>query len=233
MLADEVTFDRLLENVGSLAISSLCHDFSAPVRKYNDISIIDAVLSGVISPANLERIKIQRLDAREAELEQVQFIDCEVVQLTVDETTLFGSSHPRVHNLLLSTESGHIEEIFDPSVIASWIDKHSTAPEKPGETAPGNQEAVRLFERVCRVMLRQHMIKEHPSDAAGRLLQQPYWKDIEDILFRAKFLDRIKGKGTGGPAASFLRMKDPMAMLISGDSSVTRIWDEVGAIPIR
>jgi hypothetical protein len=50
-------------------------------------------------------------------------------------------------------------------------------------------------------------------------------------LFRAKVLDRIRGKGIGGPAASFLRMKDPMAILISEDPSVKRIWEEVGAIP--
>jgi hypothetical protein len=178
----------------------------------------------------LERVKIQRLDAREAELERVEFVDCEVVQLTVDETTLFGASHPRVHNLLISTESGHIEELFDPSVISDWIREHSTA---ALPSAPVSQHAVRLFERVCRVMLRQHMIKEHPSDASGRFLQAPYWKEIEDILFDAKVVDRITGKATGGAAASFLRMRDPLAILVRRDSPpIKRIWDGVAAIPV-
>lgn len=121
MLRDEGSFDRFPENVGSLAIASLCHDFSPNVRAYSDISIIDVVLFGVISPANLVRVKIQRFDAREAELENVRFTDCEAVQMTVDDTTRFGSSYPLVHTLLLSTERGHIEQIFEPTAISNWI----------------------------------------------------------------------------------------------------------------
>jgi hypothetical protein len=113
MLLDDITYDRLPENVGALAISSLSHDFLSTTRVYADLSVTDAVLSGVVSAARLDRIKIQRLDAREAKLAHVQFVDCEIVHLTVDETTQFGASHPSVHNLLLSGESGHIADSGD------------------------------------------------------------------------------------------------------------------------
>jgi hypothetical protein len=124
----------------------------------------------------------------------------------------------------------HIEEIYDPTVVSEWIDQHSVVAR---EALITNQEAVDLLDRICRVMLRQHMIKEHPSDMAGRFLQFPYWRDIEKILFRARLLDRIEGKATSGARASFLRMKDPLNILVRRDDpKIKRIWDEVGNIPV-
>ena len=52
-------------------------------------------------------------------------------------------------------------------------------------------------------MLRQHMIKEHPSDAAGRFLQSPYWTEIEQLLFRANIVDRMTSRGSSVPLRPF------------------------------
>jgi hypothetical protein len=229
VLLDEFSFDRLPENLGALAISSLCHEFSSRPREYQDLFIFDAILFGVIAPAKLKRVKIQRLDAREAELDRVDFEDCEVVQLTVDDTTKFGSTTPQVHNLLQTRPDGHVEEIFDPIIIASWLKAHSKAatPE-----VLVNHDALRLLERICRVMLRQHMIKEHDSDESGRFLKYPFWKSIEEILLREKAIDRIKSKQSAGASASFIRMRDPIKFLVNRDSpAIKRVWDQVGSIP--
>jgi hypothetical protein len=226
-----VTFDRLPENAGAIAISSLCHDFYKGQRKYSDIAVIDAVLFGVVSPAELQRVKIQRLDAREAELQEVVFVDCDIVQLTVDETTRFGRSKPHIHRLLIETEEGDVEEIFEPLSIAAWLDAHSTTAEQ--DATKINEDAVKLFERVCRVMLRQHVIKEHSSDAWGRYLQSTYWKDIERILFEHDLIDRIT-KAVAGMGVSFLRMKDPLKILVHRDEAeIRKVWEAISAIPER
>jgi hypothetical protein len=47
-------------------------------------------------------------------------------------------------------------------------------------------------------MLRQHMIKEHPTDQYGRFLKDGYWRDIEFILKVAGQIDRIPSRGTSG-----------------------------------
>jgi hypothetical protein len=79
------------------------------------------------------------------------------------------------------------------------------------------------------------MIKEHPSDPAGRLLQDQYWKPIQDILFGEKYLDRLEKRGTSGTAASFLRLRDPFTLLVHRNElpKVKAIWSKVANIPNR
>jgi hypothetical protein len=176
----------------------------------------------------LTRIRLQRLDAREAELGQVNFVDSEVTSLTADETTRFGRMHPLVHKLILVTEKGVYKEIYEPDEIGDWIAKHSPASEANEE----NDEALRLFERICRIMLRQHMIKEHPSDPSGRVLAHRYWKEMEPILFDAEVIARIKNKDSKGASAPFLRMRDPFRLLVHrADPKVKAIWRKIGSIP--
>ncbi len=230
VLNEEQTFDRLPENAASLLISALCKEIDG-VRSYSDIQIGDAVLFGLVAPANLERLRFQRLDVREAQLSQVTFSECEVVNLTVDDTTRFGSTLPNVHQLLVLTDKGNIEEVFDPDKVGRWINEHSIRE----AMRPQNQEAVKLLDRVCKVMLRQHMIKAHHTDEAGKLLENPYWEAIEEILTKAKFVDRIEGKATAGAAASFVRMREPFRLLVQSEDDVkaVAVWDKVASLPVR
>lgn len=228
-LNEEASFDRLPENLASLLITALCRP-TGVVKKYQDLQVPDVVLFGAIGPATLEKLKVQRLDAREAELSQVNFVACEVFHLTADETTRFGHALPRVHQLNLILANGRSEEMFDPGAIGDWLAEHASQI----EVRAVNKDAVRLFEKVCRIMLRQHMIKEHEGDFSGKVLQDEYWKRIEQILFDHKFLDRITGKPTSGAPGTFLRMKDPYRLLTDrAKSDVKAVWTKIEAIPSR
>jgi hypothetical protein len=230
-LVEEVTFDRLSENLATLLLSTLCHQGLTHPRTYSDLAVVDAVIFGVAAPAKLVRIKCQRLDVREGQFSQVHFEDVEINTLIADETTRFGKTHPTIHQLLLSTPDGGLQEVFDPADIQKWLIEHSTLEGKGVE----NEDALRLFDRICRVMLRQHMIKEHPSDPAGRLLQDRYWKPIEKILVEAKLIDRLQNRGTSGAAASFLRLQDPFKLLVqrADNSKIRSVWERIGSIPIH
>lgn len=228
MMSQEATFDRFPDNAASLLISSLCRNDREVVRTFHDLQVSNAVLFGLVAASRLERVRIQRLDAQEASFEHVQFIDCEVINLMADETTRFGATSPKVHQIQFKTDKGLLRGLYAPAEIEAWISARST------KTAPvvPNEEAIRLLDRVCRIMLRQHMIKDHANDDSGRVLQDKYWPMIEKLLFEAGLVDRIPGKQMSGTHAPFVRMRDPYNLLAHrSNSKVAAIWAMVGAIP--
>lgn len=225
----QATFDRQPENVASLLLTGLCRDLEAGPRVYNDISASDVVLFGLVAPSVLDKVRIQRLDATEASLVQVEFRECDVVNLYVDDTTRFGTTRPVVHRIHLHKANGVILELFDPTQIAEWLDSHSQQVEQLSKI---NQEALDLLDRVCRIMLRQHVIKDHETDASGKVLRSRYWKQIETILSDAKLIDRIRKKPMSGTSAPFVRMRDPYDLLANRvEPKVAEIWSQVGSIP--
>ena len=229
LLSRETSFDRLPDNVASLAISSLVRDIENRSVAYADIQASNVVLFGEASETLLARVRIQRLDASEANLSKVTFEECEVVNLHADETTLFGETRPKVHRLHLRSPKGTVKSLFEPSQIDAWLAAHaSTATNTPKQ----NGAAVALLDKACRVMLRQHMIKDHETDASGRLLRSPYWAQVETVLREAGLIDRVHGRQMAGANAPFVRMKDPFGLLMSrSGGTYAKIWKKVASIP--
>jgi hypothetical protein len=229
LLTREASFDRLADNVASLAITSLVRDIEARSATYTDVQASNVVLFGAVSESVLSRVRIQRLDASEANFSKVAFDDCEVVNLHADGTTLFGETRPKVHRLHLRSPKGPVKTLFEPSQIDAWLAAQaSTAAKIPKQ----NGAAVALLDKVCRVMLRQHMIKDHETDASGNLLRSPYWEPIETVLRESGLIDRVHGKQMAGANAPFVRMKDPFGLLTSRSSgSYANIWKKVASIP--
>lgn len=225
----EASFDRLFDNAASLLLTSLMRDVAERHRMFSDLHVSNVSLFGDVSDCTLERVQIQRLDAAEASLVDVVFNDCRVVHLHVDGTTRFGTSAPAVHRLHVKSAKGAVQTLFDPVEISDWIQKHSvTAATKSSE----NKEALELLDKVCRVMLRQHMIKDHESDQSGKLLRSRYWTEIEEILTSAGLLERRRNRQVAGANAPFVKMKDPFGLLANrGSSANAAIWKKVAAIP--
>jgi hypothetical protein len=184
---------------------------------------------GSVAPSRLERVRIGRLIAEEAALTQVEFVDCDITDLYVDDTTRFGETTPRIHKIHRKSEKGLVEDVFDPDGIAEWLDNHRLTTVAEDVV---NEASVKLLDRVCRVMLRQHMIKDHQSDEFGRLLRNEYWSAVEAILVEAGLLERIKGKAMAGTYAPFVRMRDPYSLLANRSApNIAAVWKRVGAIP--
>lgn len=225
----EASFDRLFDNAACLLLTSLTRDVAERKSKFSDLQISNVSLFGDVSDCELDRVQIQRLDATEASLVDVLFKDCRVVHLHVDGTTRFGTSAPTVHRLYVKSAKGAVQTLFDPIQISNWIQKHSVmVPAKSSE----NKIALELLDKVCRVMLRQHTIKDHETDQSGKLLRSPYWTEIEAILTDAGLLDRRHNKPTAGAKAPFVKMKDPFGLLANRGSVVNAgVWKKVAAIP--
>lgn len=225
----ESTFDRLPDNTASLLLTSLCREVSGRSLSYCDMQASNVFFFGDVSSSRLERIKIQRLDAAEASLVALVFKDCEIVNLHVDETTRFGTTAPMVHQLHLKTPKGAVRSTFDPEEISSWIKAHSA---NTSTKKAENFVALALLDKVCRVMLRQHMIKDHDTDAHGKLLRVRYWAEIEQILSEADMLNRLHGKNMAGTNAPLVRMKDPFSLLANrSGGAFGAVWKKVAAIP--
>jgi hypothetical protein len=230
ILAREASFDRLPENIASLALTCLCRPVDGSAAAYSDLQAPNVFFFGEVAPAVLQRIRMQRLDVAEANLAAVEFIDCDATNLYVDETTRFGKSSPRVHRLHLKTPKGLVRDVFDPTEIDKWITAHSLrATAKPLD----NVEATALLDKVCRVMLKRHMIKDHETDFSGRLLRSSYWAEIEAILREHEMVERITGKQMSGAHAPFVRMRDPFGLLANRNTGTyAAIWKSVAAIPV-
>jgi hypothetical protein len=229
LLTRESYFDRLADNAASLLITSLVRDIEGRASAYADLQASNVVLFGEVSKVLLSRTRIQRLDASEANLSKVVFDNCEVVNLYADATTLFGETKPKIHRLHLRSNKGAIKKVFEPSQIDAWLTTQATAPRN---ALKHNAAAVALLDKVCRVMLRQHMIKDHETDTSGRLLRSPYWQPIETVLRESGLVDRVHGKQMAGANAPFVRMKDPFGLLTSRSSGVySSIWKKVASIP--
>lgn len=230
LFSGEASFDRLPENVASLLLTSLCTYLEEGPRFYQDIQVSNVVLFGTVAPATLERVRIQRFDVQEAALNSVQFKDCEISNLHVDETTRFGTTAPTPHQIHLHSKDGSVVDLFDPTEIRTWLDDHSDLLVKEPNNV--NEEAERLLDRVCRIMLRQHMIKDHESDDVGKFLRGRYWVEIEEILTKEKWIDRVDRKATAGSKAPFVRMRDPYKLLArKNEVGVAKVWSAVAAIP--
>ena len=225
----ESSFDRLPENAASLLLTSLNREVKGRLASYSGLQTPNVFLFGDVAPTVLDRIEMQRLDVAEANLANVKFKDCSVVNLHADETTIFGASAPAVHRLHLKTPKGIVRSVYDPSEIAAWIESHSIrSSPKPSD----NEAAIALLDKVCRVMLRQHMIKDHETDDSGKLLRSPYWPKVEKILSELNLVDRLHGKQMSGANAPFVRVKDPFSILASRNSGAARaLWKRVAEIP--
>jgi hypothetical protein len=228
-LAREASFDRLPENAASLLLTTLNRDIEGRAAAYSDLQAPNAFLFGEVVASVLDRVEIQRLDAAEANMVNVQFRNCEVVNLHVDETTLFGATAPLIHRLHVKRPKGDVRLMFDPADIAEWVRSHASG-SPPNSTQ--NESATRLLDKVCRVMLRQHMIKDHETDEGGRLLRDPYWPAIEQILRGHGMIDRLHGKQMAGAHAPFVRLKEPFKLLANRGVGANRsIWKKVAEIP--
>jgi hypothetical protein len=192
--------------------------------------INEAVISGTAAATRLINIEISRLDVREADVRKVAFEGCDIGILIVDELTRLGLKRPIVHSLQIHRLEA-VETFYEPSEIKKWLDMHSVESVKAQGTK-ANQEALDLFERVCRTMLRQYYVKDDADDPVGAVLQNSLWRHIEKILIREDRVRRTSSKPVSGPASSFVHIVDAKSLLSGqpGDQAAARIWEGVAAL---
>lgn len=199
MLDDEGYSDRSSSNIGALLLATLSRvDLDDLTLK--NIAMSEACVVGVCRPARLEGVSIGHLVVTGADAGAVQFLsNSRVASLTVDENSVLSPTLSSVGQIQFQ-ENGVTRVLRSPREISDFLSRHSP----PGSANYDDLPLLRYFDRLCRAFIRQRQIRGHEDDASYRLLADPYWETVREVLG-----ERIveQTKAAGGPRSSFYRLE--------------------------
>ncbi len=166
---------------------------------------------GVLEPAVLKDISFGQFDARGADLRSIRFERCSVGTLTADSSTIFGATAPSIGAIVLVTETGSLQSVRARELVTEWVARHSQGDDRSGALRDADLPLIRYFDRLCRKFLRQHQIRNGPTDEAYFLIADPLWEEVRPILGNRLIIDG--GKEAAGPNDGFLRLRSPEKLL--------------------
>ncbi|WP_118962271.1 NACHT domain-containing protein [Komagataeibacter saccharivorans] len=216
--------ERLTDNAGSLLITSAVVD-SGEEFTIERVNAGDAVLFGTAGLVQMTETNINRLDCRGADVSCINFYNCSISTVVVDDRTSFGENRPHIDSLMVETD-GHTSSLYDPNEIDAWITSHQTH----RNASQLENEATKLLGKVTRVFLRQFFIKSDPLDPTGRYLEEDIWPAIEEILTHAGRLRRTDRKDAAGKRGEFVHIVNPSALLERASQEDREIWDLVAKL---
>ncbi|MCG0998422.1 NACHT domain-containing protein [Acetobacter persici] len=216
--------ERLTDNAGSLLITSAVVD-SGEEFAIERVNAGDAVLFGTAGLVQMTETNINRLDCRGADISCINFYNCSISTVVVDDRTSFGENRPHIDSLMVETD-GHTSSLYDPNEIDAWITSHQTH----RNASQLENEATKLLGKVTRVFLRQFFVKSDPLDPTGRYLEEDIWPAIEEILTHAGRLRRTDRKDAAGKRGEFVHIVNPSALLERASQEDREIWDLVAKL---
>lgn len=206
-ISEESFAERLVSNCAALVLATLARA-DLPQMELESVGISEAKIVGTAGDAALSDLSIAHLDLRGADVRSVTFKSCQISALTTDPTTAFGSALPTVTHVLQIDESSGIRFLRQPEEITAWLRAH--APTAVNVATTSELPLLRYFDRLCRKFMRQHQIRNSPSDEAYQLIRDPFWQVIREILGARLEED---SRQAGGPRNIFYRLTKPDALL--------------------
>ncbi len=211
-------FDRAPRNLGALLISMLAVlEYVEGVTRIGPVEVDEAIIGeGTAMGVALERVAINQLDARGADLRKVEFSeDSSIITLLANEATKLGRAFP-MPVLIRLEESGSSRTIADPMTVMEWVENKQ--PNPIAGQAPETQRVmdrehpmIQLLERACRN--KAYWIKLSDDDIiSGRLINNEHWPKLM-VMLRSHDLLREKPKAAGGQRGQFVHIKRRMEIL--------------------
>jgi hypothetical protein len=228
ILKQESFAARLTSNVVALLIGTLVRSTDTESKlELSNFTPYEIRVFDELSPAELSDLTIIRMDARGADLTNVEFKNCQVNLLLVDETVRFGTSFPKVSSLQIEKGQKVITE-HSREKIVEWLTAHSAASQSVEESWHENQNLslVKFFDRVCRRFMRQHYIRDQDSDEGAILIRDSRWPIIEKLL-EAEGRLRKEFRSAKGKPSTFYYMLEPGDFLVTDDPVGARVRREV------
>lgn len=168
---------------------------------FSGFSLDEVCLRGEVEAMRLMHGTISLLDVRGCDFSGVEIADLVITTLLADDATRVPVSMPDPHNLQI-VRDGRVHSIYDPRDRAAWFKDH-----RPVQNINSNDsEAWRLLLRIARVINRQKWIRDIEDDLAGRLLKEPAWERVREVLERHEMLSIRQGVDTSGPRSDFYRV---------------------------
>ena len=209
-LKTDIFGERLAANAGALLLATLGRLGLAELS-IKEVSINEARLFGKLEQADLMGVSFTLLDARGADCRALNFDDCSVNILLVNNETMFGTSIPKLFGSLQFDDGGNVNAFHDPVEQQAWKNKYT-------EIGRITEQDYKLplmayFERLCRKFSRQHQIRANPSDEAYHMVESPFWGEVRKIL-ETRIQEVIRD--ASGPRDIFYRMIRPEAFFAVG-----------------
>lgn len=222
-------YGRFAQNLGTLVLATLEKEVSNVQRSYSNLSLDEAVFPRETESAEFSNCFILRLDVRGSDLTHLQFDDSsKVATLVMDGSTRLPKNMMDVSEVEMHAHDG-IKYIRVPDEINDILKS-----EEDDDDELHNAQAVKVFDRLCRVFLRQHWIRMSEEDLTWRpFMNEPHITDIFAILKDNKRIVEETQLPTGGGQAVFFHIKEPLNFLDSSRMSEEEvdIWKAIGSLP--
>jgi hypothetical protein len=199
---------------GCLPVSHLTKNFTM-----RQLDLDEAVIHGTASAATIDMITINQLDARGADLQSLSFSDSTIVWLIADHGTLLGESFPTPHFV---KDEGHASAgtITQPDEVKRWLDERSPSRKLDATSLISDKvrehEIFRLLGRACR--LRQYWIRSFGDEIAEKVVENPYWEELSELLMSHDFMRMERNKPAKGKPSIFYHIKQPQRLLAEDTS---------------
>ena len=228
------SIDRGARNLGAWIIAALptmadIADGSDSFR-IGPMEVDETILRGTSPDTVLQRIFVNQIDVRGADLRELTFDESTLVTAIVDEGTRVSSTFPtpqRIRRQNIVTKRDDDE--WDPSSIGAWLDAHGRQ-RPPDETAPApdsrHGRMLRLVERACRSS--SFWIPEDTEEKFDRFVKDPLWSEVRDLLRSHDFIREAR-LSASGRKSRFVHIKQSDRILANDpeDRDVARFYEAV------
>lgn len=220
--------DRGLRNIGALAFSALPSVRSDATLELREFQVDDTLIRGSCPQAILINHEINQLDARGADLSQLNWENSSIGSMLADEAVRISPSFPPPTKINLV--SGN--EIVGTELVGAWLDAHgrnenATNAGKLASQALINKPIYSLLIRAAR--LRQYWMRADSDDFhASKIISDPEWPKLSKLLKEHDYL-KEEVRQASGRASKFFHIKHRESILAEDrdDENLKKLFDSL------
>ncbi len=204
------SLDRSSRNVGALLLSSLPESSAFLDLPISDYQVDDVVMRGTAAGVSVERVVVNQVDARGADISEVKFSDCSVVRLIGDDSTRLPPRFP-LPKVVITQGGGQLSEAEE---ILAWAAMRGAVGDGATDVSDARKlresSLYKLLGKACR--LRQYWLREEDDVYAERILRDDNWPVLQRILAKHGFL-RVEDRPAAGRIPSFVHIRQKQRLI--------------------
>ena len=202
--------DRAARNLGALLVTMLPAMEGVADIRIDGIGADEAVIQGTVPRSVITGTMVNQLDIRAADLRAVEFEECWIGTLIVDETSRVPLSFPAPDRIRRKGVGPEGSVIVVPGEIASWLDRHGRV-DLEGEQGGTslipvelrNHELTLLLERACRGRAYWIPKVRDDNDHVAKFVDDPLWAAVLELLKQHDLLREARLSSSGRKATFF------------------------------
>lgn len=228
LILDVPDHDRTRRNLASIVMTSLGVCDGSDQLQLSDVSIDETVVLGTAGKIALENVTIAQLDIRGADIQAIDFRSgCHIVSLIADEATIVPDSLPRPDFVETPERSfRHLE-------IDAWLRRREHTGNSAPRVIPDRLRGHPLLALLARMARhRGFWIRSLEDKSALRILSDPHWETLKDILEKHELLtSRRDVPASGAPSYFFhLRRREDILHERMDDPDIRTFFQDVVAV---